>query len=377
MRKEDLASAIIYLLMIAIAVVVGLTVVASAFTNFYAAGKFINSYVFSIIVIITGLLFNIIMLEVFHVVGGKLGGYSIVSFNVLGFCWSKRMGKWKFHFEDFDGLTGETKLAPKKEKPSLKWFVWLPLLMYVVEFALCITLYSMGSKDLQPQDPRRWLAVAALLWLIISSMIALYNFVPVKLDSMTDGYRLMLISKPANVEALNELMRIENLQREGKEIDEVKIFDEITDFTASINLFTVYDYLSKKEYQKAEELIDKIIVDPKKVAVTTYNRLMAQKLYIKIIQSSEEDARAYYDENVGDNIRRFISNDISMESLRAYILIAGILDDSQAEVAYANSRKEKALKRALPARAELEKELYSSAIKMIKEKHPDWEIKEA
>ncbi len=377
MRKEDIASAVIYLLMIAIAIIVGLTVVSSAFGNFYAGQGFMNTYLFAILTIIVGLLFNIVMLEVFHVIGGKLGGYNIVSFNILGFCWSKTLGKWKFKFEDFDGLTGETKLAPKSEKSKLTWFVWLPLLMYIVEFGICIALYTMGSTSLPTKDPRRWLAVAALLWIIISSMIALYNFVPVKLDSMTDGYRLMLISKPANVAAFNELMRIENLQREGKPVDNIKIFEEITDFTASINLFSVYECLAEKKYDEAEKLIDMIIVDPKKVAVTTYNRLIAQKLYIKVINLPEEEARKYYDENVGDAIRRFISNDISMESLRAYVLIAGVLDNSLAEVSYANTRKEKALKRSLPARAELEKELYSSAIAMIKEKHPDWEIKEA
>lgn len=375
MRKEDIASAIVYVLMVAIAIIVGLTVVSNAFGDLYAGNGFMNVYGFAILTIIVGLLFNIIMLEVLHVIGAKLGGYTVVSFNVLGFCWSKTLGKWKFSFSDFDGLTGETKLAPKSEKSRLNWVVWLPLIGYLAELALGIVLFSMGSKSLPHGDSRRWLSIAALLFVIISSMIALYNFVPVKLDSMTDGYRLMLISKPANVEALNELMRIENLQREGKKIDKVKIFAEITDFTANLNLFSVYEELAKKNFNEAEKLIDAIIEDPNKVSPTTYNRLLAQKLYIQIIMLSKEDAKKYYDEKVDDNSRRFIANDISMESLRAYVLIAGILDGSIAEVEYAKERKAKALKRALPARAKLEEVLFDEAVELVKSKHPDWELK--
>ena len=206
-------------------------------------------------------------------------------------------------------------------------------------------------------------------------MMALYNFIPVKLDTTTDGYRLTLISKPANVEAYNELMRIQNLQREGKEIDKVKYFEEITNFTASINLITVYEHLSRKDFDKALKLIDKMCETPDKISKTTLNRLIAQKLYIKILTLPLEEATKYYDDEVGDDIRRFISNDLSMESLRAYVLIAGMLDQSLGEVQYAASRKKKAMKRALASRAEIEEKLYKDAIEMVKEAHKDWDIK--
>ena len=377
MRKEDIASAVIYLIMLSVALIVGLTVIQQAFADLYSGQGFkMNVYLFTVLIILAALLFNIIMLEVLHVVGAKIGGYSVVSFNVLGFCWAKRLGKWKFHFEDFDGLTGETKVSPKSEKAKLTAFVWLPLLGYLIELVVGIILFSMAkSPTLSRGAPLKWIGIASLLFVVVSSMIALYNFVPIKLDSMTDGYRLMLMTKPANTEAYNELMRIENLQREGKEVGEIKVFNEITDFTASINLFTVYDLLAKKEYDKAEEIIDMIIEDPKKISPLTFHRLVAQKLYIKILKLPEEEALKYYDENVDDAMRRFISSDISCEALRAYILIAGVLDKSQAEVQFAHSKKDKAFKRALPARVEIEKELYEQAINIVKEKHPDWEIK--
>ena len=246
MKKEDIASIIIYLIMIAAAVIVGLTVVQNVFQTHYNINRYLVSYAFAIIVIIVGLILNIVGLEVSHVIGAKIGHYTVISFNVLGFCWAKKEGQWKFGFRDFDGLTGETKVAPKDEKSKLGPYIWFPVLMYFLELVSCIVIYTLAEdKNLNPQSPLHWMAVAGILFIIISSMLALYNLAPLKLDSMTDGYRLMLISKKDNVEALNELMRIEALEMEGKEATDIKIFTDITEFTASINLISVYQELEK------------------------------------------------------------------------------------------------------------------------------------
>lgn len=371
MKKEDIASIVVYLIMIAAAIIVGLTAVQSTFQTHYNLSM--PSYLFAIIVIVVGLLFNIVMLEVCHVIGAKIGGYAIVSFNVLGFCFQKKQGKWKFGFKDFDGLTGETKITPKSEKSKLTPYVWIPVLMYFIELVFCIVIFTLSEdKDLNPKSPLHWMAIASILFIVISSMITLYNIVPIRLDSMTDGYRLMLITKKENVEAYNELMRIEALQLNGEDVGEIKIFNEITEFTANINLISVYEKLNNNEFDKAEELIDMIVVDPKKVSTQTYNRLLAQKLYIKIMTLPLEEVKKYYDEQIDDSVRKFIANDLSMESLRAYILIAGLLDQSNGEVEFAKSRKDRALKRSLPARAEIESKLYEDALNKVYTEHPDW-----
>ena len=371
MKKEDFASLAIYLVMIAAAVIVGLTAVQAVFKSHYNLGM--PSYLFAIIVIVVGLILNIVMLEVSHIIGAKIGGYAVISVNIVGICFKKKDGKWKVNFEEFDGLTGETKVAPKSEKSKLAPYVWFPVLMYFVELIGCILVYTFSEdKNVSPNSPLHWMSIAAILLIIISSMIALYNLVPIKLDSMTDGYRLMLISKKENIEAFNELMRIQAAQVNGEEVGEIKIFNEITEFTASINLISVYEELNKGNYARAEELIDMIVVDPSKVSFQTYNRLLAQKLYIKIMTLSLDDVKAYYDSEINDNVRKFIANDLSMESLRAYILIAGLLDKSRGEVDFAKSRKDKALKRSVSSRIKVEQKLYDEALQKVYLAHPEW-----
>jgi len=376
MKKEDIVSLIVYILMLGIALIVGFTLVKNMFSTYPKSFKVFSPYLFAILTIVVGVVINAVGLEVGHVLGGLIGGYSIVSFNVFGFCWYKSKGDKKFGFKDFDGLTGETILAPKKDKPNPKMYVWLPLIMYLVELIVCIIIYSIGSR-IEANDngnPLIWLATASIIIIAISSMMALYNFVPAKLDSMTDGYRLTLISKPINVEAYNELMRIENLQRDGLEVKDVRVFEEVTDFTTSINQITVYENLAQKDFEGATKLIDKMCENPEKISHTTYYRLLAQKLYIKIITLPLEEAKKYYDAEIDDKVRRFISNDISMESIRAYVLIAGILDDSLGEVQFANAKKPKAMKRALASRAKIEEVLYRESIDLVKKAHPDWDI---
>ena len=127
-----------------------------------------------------------------------------------------------------------------------------------------------------------------------------------------------------------------------------------------------------EDFEKAAKIIEPMLNEENKISNTTYQRLIAQYLYIKIKTSPIDDARNYYDTNVDDKTRRFISNDISMESLRAYILIAGLLDESQGEILYVQSKIKKAMKIALPARKEIEQQLYQDALNKVYEVHPEW-----
>lgn len=372
MKKEEVASLVVYLLMIALAIIVGLSVVTTAMQNCKPAN--FNPFAFILLTILAALIFNVIMLEVLHAIGGKLGGYKVVSFNVCGFCFEKKEGGTKFKFKDFDGLTGEVKLAPKKEKLSMKPYVWLPLFGYAAELAAGIFLYSSMMADTGSNV--RWLGVCGILFVIISSMLALYNLCPIKLDTMTDGYRLVLLSKPANVEAYNELLRAEELERNGQPVPELKVFEDITEYTANINLFSVYRNLENNKLDEAEKIVNMMLVDPKKLEPYTYYRLISQKMYITVLTKDLEEAKKIYDELANDQVRRFIANDLTMESIRAYLLISGILEKSQAEVKFAIGRKAKALKRTVKQRADIEEKLFSIALNKVYEAHPKWKEEE-
>ncbi|MCX5775800.1 MAG: hypothetical protein NTV44_05555 [Firmicutes bacterium] len=363
MRKEDLLSLFVYGIMIVIAIYIGLMVIKPAFTNIEVS----NEYVFAIASILAGFLINVVLAEIGHVIGALLGGYSIISVNLLGLCLYKNQGEWEMGIRPYEGLTGETKIIPhrKNAKPLLN--LWSGLILYVIEFAIGITMYV-----LLPQDS--WLRYSAVIVISVGGMLMFYNVMPFKLDTMTDGYRLALITKGVNVEAYNELMRIDMETHEGKIPTDIKTFSEITSLTAQVNLYRVYELLGQRLYAPAEEILDNILAQPGKLNDTTNGRVMSQKLYVMILTKSHEEAEKFYKEKLDSKQKHFLASDLSMESLRAYLLVSGTIEESLSECVYVLERKERALKRSVePGRKDIEIGLFNDALRLVKEKHPDWE----
>ena len=194
------------------------------------------------------------------------------------------------------------------------------------------------------------------------------------MDSTTDGYRLRMISNPKNKEAFNELLRVEHAIETGEKDVQVKTFTEITNFTADLNLNKVYLLLDKKEYQEAERLLDIILNGGDGVSHKVYLRARAQKIYINIMFKSLEEAKEFYDKEVPQNERREISEDISMASIRAYLLMSGLLDKSRSECILALNNIYKAYKRTGTNRRKTEMTLFNEALDKVNEAHPDWEL---
>ena len=372
MKKEDVIGLIIYLIIIALAIVFGLTVLQthnpdSAFSGFGYVG-------FVAICVISGVILNSIMFELAHVLGAKVGKYLILSVNVLGFCFYREQDKFKFRFASFDGLTGETKIVPKKDfedKANPTPYLLFGSLFFVVEAVIVMVLFTL-FKDAK-QAILTDVAYGALTIGAIGLVILFYNIVPLRIDSMTDGYRLTMVSNPKNRAAFNELLRVEYEIQQGNKV-EVKLFDEITNFTADLNLNKVYALLDEKKYVEAEEILDKIIDAKKDVDYKVYIRARAQKIYINLMNKDLEASKAYYDKEVPVSERREISNDISMQSIRAYLLMSGLLDRSRSECIIALNNVYKAFKKTPKNRQATELTLFNEALDKVVAAHPDWEL---
>ena len=193
------------------------------------------------------------------------------------------------------------------------------------------------------------------------------------IDSMTDGYRLTMVSNPKNKAAFNELLRVEYEMAQGNDV-EIKIFDEITNFTADLNLNKVYALLDKKQYDEAEVILDKIIAAKEEVSEKVYIRSRAQKIYINLITKDLESSKEYYDKEVPVSERREISNDVSMASIRAYLLMSGLLDKSRSECIIALNNVYRAFKHTPKNRQHTEVVLFNEALQKVVDAHPDWEL---
>ena len=366
MRKEEIRGLIIYSLMIVVAIIVGFTAIRSQM-ELYAPQK-MSGLGFIIVVLIVAYLTNVIGLELLHVLGAVLGGYKITGFNILGLGFYKKGNNWKFGIRDFSGISGETTVAPNKEKLNPNLQTWFPIFGFAVELGLCIVISSL-VKDNPKSD---WLVPACTIMLLISSMLAFYNLVPIKLDTETDGYKIRLFTNPINIQAYNQMLEIQEKKRLGEEVKEIPVFAEITEYTAEINVLAMYKFLEDEKFDEAEKIIDCLLENKKHLNIYDSTRLLAQKLYIVILTKSTEEAKALYDELCPSEVRRFIANDNSMASIRAYVMIAGMIEGSESEVAFALSKVEKAKKRALASEIVAEQKLLEKAVDFVYKSHPKW-----
>lgn len=387
MKKEDVISYIVYALILVAAI---LTVVFAinpllSGEDAYLNGLPVFSYspvVYSIIAIVISIIFGGILVEVGHVLGAKIGKYKIISVNILYLNFYKTknaQGKdtFKFRFKSFDGLTGETIVMPVTGKDG-KYIskpgamIYLPNLLLALFTALSFLGYALSIKDTLVFAP------LSLYLVLVFGIILFYNIIPTKLDSITDGYQMKICSKKSNIPAFNESLRIRSCNILGIDPGETIVFDEVTDYTFEINLVEVYKLLAKNDYVGAYIILDKMYKLRESLNASNKAKLIGQMIYILLIDPNNlanvELAKKIYYSEITSEEKRDVSNASYIETIRAYILISGILELSETEVQYATSRANSAYRKVESGRKEIEKILYQNALKLVKEKHPKWEL---
>lgn len=367
MKRNDFATFIVYVAMFAVAICAGLFLIAPTIRNDNNLST-MESVLFVLLSVALGLLLNGVGLELIHILGGKMGHNKIVSVAILGLIFKKTNGKWKASLGSYEGLTGQTKYCPEDaEKSTLSAAIVLPMLAYLIEFIVGVILIIVFSG-------KAWVVILIQGILTVGGMIFIYNDFPARIDTETDGYRLVLLNKPVNRIAYNQLLIAENgVFPDGKR-PETPVYDEITEFTARLNLLTVYRKELAGEYAEAIKILDKTIQAEKKPSGSAVEEAVAQKLGLLLLGSDSKAARKLYEEDMSDEQRKYVANLSSLSALRCYILVSAVLDESETETNYALERAASMLKKANEAEKEAETALLKASYARAASLHPGWEL---
>lgn len=374
MKKNDSLSLLIYVLMIGIAVVVGLVILRPMITNSVQSGfGGIPPMAIIVIAIIVGVILNAILLELGHLVGAKIGGYKVRKMLILGLGYKVgKDGKKKFTGGSFDGLTGETAVVPNDvEKSKLTAYVYFPLLFLFIEVVALAACIVISNIDAYKAD-LPWLSVSAITVLTIGLLILFYNIFPAQLDTTNDGYRLSLVSNPKNRVAYNQKLLAADCRLMGEELPEIAPYEDLTDFTASINNEILYDKLAKEDYDGAIEIAEKAIASEKGVSKGVYGDAVSMKLSL-LLFTDKPEAKDYF-LNLKLEDKKYIAGMPSMPALRAYLLASAFVEESQSETEVAVAREVSLIKKADEATKEIEEKLYKAALEKADKAHPDWEL---
>lgn len=377
MKKNDVAGVVIYLIMLGLALVFGLTVLRVHAQNSDIQGFWYFLYILGAIV--AGIVASAILLELGHIIGAATGGYNILCVTILFLSFYKVDGKRKFGFKKYDGLTGQTEIVPKKgrEKDAsplayLNLGTLFMLVFTIVMVVLFVVLNQQGPGNKTAYNTAYFLLTTAVL----SGMCVIYNVMPFELDTTNDGWRLRMAVNKNNKEAFNELLLVRQRMANGEKVDELKTFTDISDFTAELNLNKIYSLLDEGKYEEATGIVDVVLNGKANISTSLYLQLKCQKVYIEIMTKSKEEAKKFYDAEISMQERRTISSMATMPTIRAYILMAALLDKSRSETERALKHLPKAYKRTPAKRRPIEAQLFNEAIDKIYDAHKSWGVED-
>ena len=374
MKKENIIGILLYILVFAVALIYGFTVLQAHFSrsSFADMTNPVLMYAVYILVSVVGGVFVTGVLQEFgHFLGAKTGGYKILSICLFYFTFYRnKEGKIRFKFASFDGLTGETKITPnyeKREKPNPYPFLLYGTIFNVAWIIACLVMFF---RDYKVKGINGDISYFFLTMGIIAALATIFNILPIKVDSETDGYNLSKIK--GDVAAFNQYLEFESGGETSNKANVVKK-EQPAKFVPEIALSDVSALLEKDEYEKAFELIAKIKEHEDELNKKYQLELKAQYIYTYIFSKSETEVVEFYEKEVSYELRKDLANDNQMTSIRTYILTAGILDGSKSEVMLSLSKVLKAYKAVPNNRKHSELILFNKALDKVIEYRPKWE----
>ena len=325
--------------------------------------------------IIVGIIISAILFELGHAIGAKVGGYKIVFFNVLYFALIRENNKTKFRFKNFDGITGETKIVPNYQKRAnpnpFPYLLYGPIFL-AAWFAGCIVIFFMFNNG-NPLDGD--IAYGFLTAGVIAGVLFIYDIIPTKLDSLTDGYRLSLLAKTKDCKAFNDMLLVQYSSTSGDvEVAQEVEIKENTKFTAESQLAKIYTLIDEKKYEEAKEILKLVFEEENSVSRKSLLEAKEHQIYINIMTMDEETLVKYYSEEVPMSLKREVSADNTIIAIRTYILMAGLLDKSRSECLIALNKLNKAYKNTPYNRKHPELVLFNDALEKVCTAHPKWEL---
>ena len=373
MKKNEFATFIVYLAMFGIALAVGFAAIKPIITDRMSSLP-MHPALIMVLGLIVGVLINAIALELCHVLGAKLGKYRVLKVTVLGASFTRINGQKKFRLSGFDGLTGETKVVPEDvEKSSLNAYIFFPILFLFLEFIACMVGIVLCQNAEASEPSVAWARIFLITILTVGGMIYFYDLFPAYLESTTDGVLLTLLNKPANKVAFNNLLLAQGAVLEGKPLPETPVYTELTDFTASLNMISVYHHLSEGQADKALEIIEPMLSEEAHISVGSVNYARTLKLTILLEAEDRTKGKKFYEE-LDDQAKKYIADVTNLVALRAYLLIATFIEDSESEANYAIDKAEKAIKACNPDYKDVEKSLLQMDVDLAREVHPSWDV---
>jgi hypothetical protein len=243
--------------------------------------------------------------------------------------------------------------------------LWGGLFIYVIEMILAFFIgYGLF-------DQSQWGRYASIVVIAVGGMLMIYNFMPFKLDTVTDGYKLATLTTAKGNDAYEELQRIEKMYKLGKNPQPFKVFKEFNNLNVQIYFHKIYQAMVDEAYDEASADLKKLASSPR-LGETLQQKIFVLQTYIALIEKKPKAASTFFYE-ISSKQRKYLSNDTNMSTLSTYLYVAGLIEESYSEATYTYERQVVSLKKIQESgRKAAEAILFDRMLKLVKKKHPTW-----
>lgn len=369
MKKATNYSLLVYVLVLVLIYLVGSLVLTKGNAELNTQ----NIFVFYLIAIIISFVIAIVIMELGHVVGAKMGGYKILSISFLQLTFIRLNQKWKCAFLPFDGLTGETRIAPKKEKANPKPYFWMGTL-----FLVLLALVGIYVPYLIPGTTtlRAYFKYGGYILATISGLLILFNLLPFRMDTKNDAIMMRYVKKE-KVTLFNQLGTIEENLQNGEPLPELAFIEDIDYLSARYDYYVYLQKLYAGNYEEAMQVLDALMKASEELPDAVYDELVAAKISLMLLTHTKIETQAYYTE-LPQQARKTMNLCNSVEGARNYFFISAIMNGNyeEAQAAYKKYISRRKQNREV-GRDFDEEALMSVFMNKVHEAYPEWKFSKA
>lgn len=372
MKKSELMGYLVYAILFAIAIAVGLLVIRPIMAEYAQYAPF-NSILFLVVAILAGLILNAAFIELGHFLGAKIGRYKVYQCVALWVGIKEITGKTRLSFSNFDGFLGETKISPKDEKSNPIPYIYMPLVLLLVEVIALVVVIALAENFAVRDASWQWWKMFAITMLTCGALVYVYDYFPAALDAKNDGYLMTVLNSRTNKEAYNDMLKAEYSLYKGEKVEDQKVYDNVTNFTSRINKIALSLAIDADDYEKAVTIADKTIASKDNVSSAIYEDAVAERVSLLMLGKDFEEGKKEYI-NSPLEIKKHIAAMSTPAAARSYILVSGLVDESQDEFESALTKVDSIVKKAPEKTREGESKLIKKAIAVVTAAHKDWDL---
>lgn len=330
----------LYILFVAVGCVLA-KVLLDVFISSYD-GIFGNIYVYDILLLVYGFVSCVLFYQIGKAIFAKIAGFDILYFNLFLIGFKKENGKFKIYPGIKEGLSVKVEIVPHKgKKQNITLALWGGSIMLAIVIALTYGLvYGLATTK------------AVKGFFTLSSVFYFFSFLaymlPIKLDSINDGFSLMLIRKYNLREVyLSNLRNLRAMYDKNYELEYVDVSDHNDPLSMEARIYN-FRYAVRKNDEELLKVTAEALSSNFKFAVgeESSDLCLVGQAYLMCLNGQFEELKEYF-WKLDASSRRVLRTTKKLESLKVSLYISGKVDDSReglSEVVHSVERAAKSYK---------------------------------